>query len=115
MIDDSTAERDLYALMLEREAMVLTAPRGPVGLTIAETEHPDAIVLDVVMPEMSGWEVCRRLKANPVTTAIPVIMLTGSSSPTLAEDAARYGALTVLSKPCSAEELTAALLAVVPH
>ena len=68
-----------------------------------------------MMPEMSGWEVCRRLKANPVTTAIPVIMLTGSSSPTLAEEAARCGVMRVLTKPCSAEALTAALLAVVPH
>src|SRR5207248_8692984 len=72
MIDDSTAERDLYAFMLEGYLRVLTAARGAEGLELAEKERPDAIVLDVMMPEMNGWEVCRRLKSNPRTAAIPV-------------------------------------------
>src|SRR5205823_9669297 len=88
MIDDSTSERDLYALMLERDVQVLTASRGSEGLALAEAERPDAIVLDVMMPEMNGWEVCRRLKSNPDTAAIPVIMLTGQEEPDLMAQAA---------------------------
>jgi len=109
MIDDSTAERDLYALMLERDLQVLTAARGPEGLALAEAERPDAIVLDVMMPEMNGWEVCRRLKSNPDTASIPVIMLTGQDDPDLMAQVARNGAATLLMKPCPVEKLTSVL------
>jgi CheY-like chemotaxis protein len=109
MIDDSTAERDLYALMLERDLQVLTASRGSEGLVLAQMEQPDAIVLDVMMPEMNGWEVCRRLKSNPTTASIPVVMLTGQEEAGLAFEAARHGAATLLTKPCPAEKLTSVL------
>ena len=109
MIDDSTAERDLYALMLERDVKVLTAARGPEGLALAARERPDAIVLDVMMPEMNGWEVCRRLKSNPQTASIPVIMLTAQDEPGLDLEASRHGAATLLTKPCPVEKLTAVL------
>jgi len=109
MIDDSTAERDLYALMLERDVQVLTASRGSEGLAIAQTERPDAIVLDVMMPEMNGWEVCRRLKSNPATASIPVVMLTAQDEPNLMDEAARHGAATLLTKPCPVEKLTSVL------
>ena len=109
MIDDSTSERDLYALMLERDVQVLTASRGSEGLALAEAERPDAIVLDVMMPEMNGWEVCRRLKSNPDTASIPVIMLTGQEQPDLMAQAAQNGAATLLMKPCPVEKLTSVL------
>jgi len=111
MIDDSTAERDLYALMLERDVRVLTAARGAEGLSLAAAERPDVIVLDVMMPEMNGWEVCRRLKANPTTAAIPVIMLTAQDEPNLAEEASRNGAAMLLTKPCPVEKLSSAIAA----
>src|SRR5437660_1276049 len=109
MIDDSTAERDLYAFMLEGYLRVLTAGRGAEGLELAEKERPDAIVLDVLMPEMNGWEVCRRLKSNPRTAAIPVIMLTGQDEPALVEEASRNGATRLLRKPCPVEKLASVL------
>ena len=109
MIDDSTAERDLYALMLEGDVQVLTASRGAEGLALAQTERPDAIVLDVMMPEMNGWEVCRRLKSNPATSSIPVVMLTAQDEPNLVDEAVRLGAATLLTKPCPVEKLTSVL------
>ena len=109
MIDDSTAERDLYALMLERDVKVLTAARGSEGLALAEKERPDAIVLDLMMPEMNGWEVCRRLKSNPATASIPVIMLTAQDEPNLVAEASRHGATNLLTKPCPIEKLTSVL------
>jgi two-component system, sensor histidine kinase and response regulator len=109
MIDDSTAERDLYALMLERDVQVLTASRGSEGLALAQTERPDAIVLDVMMPEMNGWEVCKRLKSNPATASIPVVMLTAQDGPDLITEAARHGAATLLTKPCPVDKLTSVL------
>jgi CheY-like chemotaxis protein len=109
MIDDSITERDLYALLLERDVRILTAARGPEGLALAEKEQPDAIVLDVMMPEMNGWEVCRRLKSNPHTSGIPVIILTGQDDPNLSREATRLGAATLLYKPCPIERLASVL------
>jgi CheY-like chemotaxis protein len=109
MIDDSNAERDLYALMLEGYMTVLTATRGTEGLQRASAEHPDVIVLDVMMPGMDGWEVCRRLKSDPGTAAIPVIMLTAQDEPTLTAQASQHGAAALLIKPCPVEKLTAAI------
>jgi CheY-like chemotaxis protein len=113
MIDDSTAERDLYALMLERDVQVLTASRGSEGLAIAQAERPDVIVLDVMMPEMNGWEVCRRLKSNPATASIPVVMLTAQDGPDLVTEAERNGAATLLTKPCPVDKLTSVLTAAI--
>jgi CheY-like chemotaxis protein len=109
MIDDSTSERDLYALMLERDVQVLTASRGSEGIALAQTERPDAIVLDVMMPEMNGWEVCRRLKSNPATASIPIVMLTAQDEPGLAFEAERHGAASLLTKPCPVDKLTTVL------
>ncbi len=61
LVDDSAECRDLYALMLEQTATVLTASRGEDALTIACAEPLDAIVLDVMMPGMDGWRTCERL------------------------------------------------------
>lgn len=55
---------------------VLTARNGAEGLDVAQKEMPDLVVLDIMMPEMDGYEVCRRLKANHKTRHIPVLMLT---------------------------------------
>src|SRR5438093_13076008 len=95
--------------MPERDVQVLTASLGSEGLAIAQTERPDAIVLDVMMPEMNGWEVCRRLKSNPATASIPVVMLTAQDEPNLMDEAARHGAATLLTKPCPVEKLTSVL------
>ena len=61
-----------YAL-LEQGHETLIADGGRTGIEAARHQHPDAIVLDLMMPEMNGWEVCRRLKSNPATASIPVI------------------------------------------
>jgi two-component system cell cycle response regulator len=92
--------------MLEGDMTVLTASRGTEGLVRASADRPDAIVLDIMMPGMDGWEVCRRLKADPATADIPVIMLTAQDAPTLMSEASRYGATALLTKPCPFEKLT---------
>src|SRR5438128_3773851 len=63
LVDDSAEYRDLYALMLEQTATVITASNGEDALAIAATQPLDAIVLDVMMPGMDGWQTCQRLKA----------------------------------------------------
>ncbi len=66
----------LSTLLGTRGFRVLTARSGPEGIDVARQERPDVILLDIMMPDMDGHEVCRRLKADPVTSRIPVLMLT---------------------------------------
>jgi DNA-binding response OmpR family regulator len=113
LVDDSAEQNDLYALMLEPTATVITASSGEDALAIASADPPDAIVLDILMPGMDGWEVCSRLKTNPVTAAIPVIMLTALEDAGLIAHARRVGAGAVLMKPCPAERLALAIAAAV--
>ncbi len=109
LVDDSAEHCDLYALMLEPTASVVTASRGEDALTIACAEPIDAIVLDVLMPGMDGWEVCRRLKENPLTSPVPVIMLTSLDGGDVVARAQTAGAAAVLMKPCPAERLALAI------
>ena len=113
LVDDSAEIRDLYALMLEQTAAVITTSSGEEALTIASTHRLDAIVLDVMMPGMDGWRTCERLKANPLTSGIPVIMLTSWDGPDVPERAERVGASAVLIKPCPLERLMIAIEAAV--
>ena len=78
IIDD---DRDLLQLVrrtLEFTAgwEVTTAGSGTAGLELARSATPDVILLDVMMPEMDGYEVCRRLKADPATAPVPIVLLT---------------------------------------
>jgi uncharacterized cupin superfamily protein len=92
LVDDSVEHRDLYALMLEETATVVTASRGEDALAIARAEPLDAVVVDVLMPGMDGWTVAERLKASPLTSSIPVIMLTSLDGLEVPERAQRVGA-----------------------
>ena len=88
---------------------VLLALDGQQALTIAEKVQPDIILLDAVMPNMDGFETCRRLKANSALADIPVIFMTGLSD---TEDVVRglqSGGVDYLSKPVDPDELVARL------
>ena len=77
VVDDIEANIRLLKAKLEVEYYeVVTASSGAQGLELASFEQPDIILLDVMMPEMDGFEVCRRLKANPITQHIPVVLVT---------------------------------------
>jgi len=105
MIDDSEDQLDLYSLVLQDCYRVLLAGSGPKGIQMARAEQPDAIVCDLAMPGMDGYEVCRRLGAHPATAEIPVVILTATSDADLAQKAASAGAKGVLNKPCPLEML----------
>jgi CheY-like chemotaxis protein len=105
LVDDSEEQRTFYATVLQPTAVVLTASRGEDALAMASADPPDVIVLDVMMPGMDGWETCKRLKTEPATATVPIIMLTsldGVDVPARARDA---GAIAVLMKPCPIERL----------
>ncbi len=77
VVEDSPTQALHMQTLLEREGvLVLLAHDGPTGLQIAHESHPDLIVLDVQMPGMNGFQVCRRLKNSRDTKHIPIIMFT---------------------------------------
>ncbi len=98
-VDDTPENLDVVKGILASEYTVKVATNGKVALKIAETQAPDLILLDIMMPEMDGFEVCRRLKAEPMTRDIPVIFLTAMDQTT--DEAAGFdvGASDYIMKP----------------
>ena len=77
VVDDVEANVRLLEAKLSAEYYeVLTATDGVTGLAIAASEQPDIVLLDVMMPGMDGFQVCKRLKDDPVTRHIPVVLVT---------------------------------------
>jgi len=111
LADDALTERDLYEMVLREAFDVVVASRGDDALRMVQAERPDVAILDVWMPGMDGWTVCRRLKADPVTSDIPVILLTADDRFDPVRDAGG-GVAAVLMKPCRAETLLATVIRV---
>ena len=81
VVDDTPANLTLLAQVLKPDFRVQLAVSGAKALELCRRQPPDLIVLDVMMPEMDGYEVCRRLKADPATRRVPVIFLTALTRP----------------------------------
>lgn len=78
IIDDEADNREIIGEMLVSSFSILAAESGTQGLKLAVAERPALILLDISMPDLNGFEVCRKLKANPETRQIPVFFLTGA-------------------------------------
>ena len=99
-IDDEALILDLVKIALETEGYdVITAERGSVGLEKAFSEKVDLILLDFMMPDISGFEACRRLKTNPATSNIPIVVLTGRVSEDDIRKIMDTGAVDYITKP----------------
>ncbi len=107
IVDDQPDHVEMYRFALEHAGFVVDeAVTGNAALARVRSTRPDAIVLDVRLPDIDGWHVCRELKADPDTARIPIIILTAAASPTLGERAAQAGCAAHLLKPCYPEDLT---------
>lgn len=105
-VDDEESSLKLIRLLLERVGYrVLTAPSGEEGLVLAKAEQPDVILLDVIMPGIDGHEMLRRLKRDPDTKAIPVMMVTARGADQDIEQSFKLGAVFHLEKPYETHDL----------
>ena len=104
--DQPTNLRLLDAVLTPRGHRVLTASSGAEALALLETEDVDLVLLDIVMPGMDGYEVCRRIRSNPATEFLPVVMITASGSEQRLA-ALESGADDFVTKPFDQSELLA--------
>jgi len=106
VIDDEPGFLIIMQAILERAGhKVLFAEHGAEGLAMAHKHHPDVILLDEMMPGMSGGEVCTRLKADPATRSISVVMHTAAPSAVAPAYIKQIGADAALLKPCLPVEI----------
>ena len=109
IVDDDENNIFLIRCFLEKENFQVTEALS--GLKALEMvhhgPHPDLIILDIMMPEMDGYEVCRRLKENEETRPIPVIMLTAKNTTEDMVKGLNIGASDYITKPVNFDELTA--------
>jgi signal transduction histidine kinase len=107
-VDDTPANLHLLVEMLSaRGYRVRTAPGGERALASIQKEMPDLILLDIMMPEMDGYEVCRRLKSDERTQAIPVIFISALNEPFDKITAFSTGGVDYITKPFYVEEVLA--------
>jgi DNA-binding response OmpR family regulator len=111
VVDDSPKNVDLLVNTLKDDFRLGIARNGPKALDYAEKHHPDLILLDVMMPEMDGFEVCSRLKTAPETKDIPVVFLTAMSETDDKTRGFEMGAVDYITKPFRPSEVKARIRA----
>ncbi len=107
IVDDNATNIDLLVNTLKTEYRLGIAKRGVNALEYAEKYRPDLILLDIMMPEMDGYEVCTRLKNNPLTESIPLIFITAMSETINKTKGFTLGAVDYITKPFHAAEVIA--------
>ncbi|MEX2672111.1 MAG: response regulator [Phycisphaeraceae bacterium] len=106
IVDDNQQNLELLQAYLEGlPCRIVTATDGLEALAAVEREEPDVILLDVMMPRMSGFEVCKKLKSDPATRAIPIIMVTALNELGDVERGVESGTDDFVSKPVKKLEL----------
>ena len=106
IVEDDPDAAQLIEIVLRREGFkTLTACDGWDALHKVQEEKPALVILDVMMPSIDGYEVCRRLRNDPDTAAIPVLMLTARTGGRAQKDGFESGADDYVFKPVKAEEL----------
>ena len=100
---------ELIGILVKRlqvlECDIITAANGADALALVKDKRPDAVILDVMMPQMNGWEVCKRIRADEVVGKTPVMMLTGIGESLNEITSPLYGADDHIDKPFNFSEL----------
>jgi len=104
IVDDTVSNLDILIELLE-EYDVIDTTKGSDALDIVRNEKIDLVLLDIMMPEMDGYEVCKRLKSDPITKDIPVIFITAKTDEESIEKAYNVGGADYVTKPFKPKEL----------
>jgi DNA-binding response OmpR family regulator len=108
IVDDSRTALMMTAMLLSKASFdLITAANGEEGIAKAVAERPDIILLDVVMPGLTGFDVCRRLRADERTRSTPIIMLTTRGEQDNVETGFVAGCSEYMTKPVNGPELLA--------
>ena len=107
IVDDNATNIDLLVNTLQEEYRLGIAKNGAKALQYAAKHKPDIVLLDIMMPEMDGYEVCTRLKADPETASIPVIFITAMTETVNKTKGFELGAVDYITKPFQAAEVKA--------
>ena len=114
VVDDDLDTLRLVGLMLQHQGyQIVAASNGAQSISLAQTEKPDLILLDIMMPEMDGYEVARKLRLDPATNTIPIIMFTAKTQVDDKVAGFEAGADDYLTKPTQPRELFAHVKAVI--
>lgn len=105
-VDDNVDTILILSAVLEREGYeVITAKDGLEAVEKTERDLPALVLLDLMMPKMNGFEVCRAIRGNPKTSHIPILMLTAKTDPFSREQGLALGANEYLTKPLNPKEI----------
>lgn len=108
VVDDVAANRNLLSRTLESGGYTVSAaPNGEVALEIAHLDVPDLVLLDIVLPGLDGFEVCRQLKAGERTRTAPIIFITAKDEPASVVEGFRAGGVDYVTKPFQTDEVLA--------
>jgi len=106
VVDDEDMTRQMIVMFLTMDGhQSVEAENGVEALEQVAKHHPDAIILDVMMPEMDGITMCKKLRANPATASIPVLMLSGRSQINAEQEGLEAGANAYMKKPMDPNEM----------
>jgi CheY-like chemotaxis protein len=106
VVDDEKFVRELIKIKLGRCGLtVIEATNGLEAIETARNRKPDIILMDVMMPKMNGFETCEKLKSDPETARIPIVMLTARGEQANLEKGLALGATDYMSKPFSPQKL----------
>ena len=105
LVDDAETILMMERMILGKSYVLVTAKDGEKALAAAATEKPDLIILDIVMPNMDGFEVCRRIRSDESTKSIPVIMVTTKGDSGNVEKGFQSGCNDYVFKPINSSEL----------
>ncbi len=105
LVDDADTILMIEKMILKNDYDLVTARDGEEAITSALSERPDLILLDVVMPKMDGFEACKRIRQEPTTSCIPIIMVTTRGEEYNIETAYTSGCNDYVSKPINGLEL----------
>lgn len=110
IVEDSISELELMThYLLESGYQIIKSTNAKTALDLASSSHPDLIITDVVMPGMSGYELCRALKKNPLTKKVPVLICSSKNQEIDRLWGMKQGADAYLTKPYTRDQLLQAI------